>query len=84
MYKNPMQFAWKVLEMMYDAENEELSRGLSWYKSLTLNQRINIKDAFVLVCGIDFQKINFLFNFKERINLLYLKLIEEKIIQEVM
>lgn len=54
-----------------------------WYRGLPIHMRMNAKSLFILACGIDFRKINFLFDFRERINLLYQKLVAEKIITEV-
>jgi hypothetical protein len=56
--------------------------GVKWYKNLSLNQKINIKDAFVLLTGVDFQKVGVLLSLRDRIELMYSKLIKEGIIQE--
>ena len=83
MFKNPMQFAWKVLAMIENSrDGEEQANSIKWYMKLNINQRINIKQGFILLCGVDWQEINFLFSLKERINLMYQKLIDEGIINE--
>jgi hypothetical protein len=69
-------------ENLVHAEFEQHSdEGLCWYRSLTLNQRINLKDCFRLLTGIDFQSIGFMFTLRERINILYGKLKFEGIIK---
>jgi len=76
-------FMLAMSEMLVDARiNTHEGKGMKWYKTLTLNQKINIKEAFVLLCGVDFQMLNFLFTLRERIELLYVKLIKEEIIGE--
>lgn len=83
MNKLSMILSFTLSEMLYDIRQKENDNGMKWYKTLSLNQRINAKECFVLATGIDFQKINFLFDFRERINLLYNKLVKEQIIVEV-
>jgi len=69
-------------ENLVHAKFEQNSdEGLCWYRSLTLNQRINLKDCFHLLTGIDFQSIGFMFTLRERINILYGKLKFEGIIK---
>lgn len=41
---------------------------MNWYSTLTIHQKINAKECFVLLMGLDFQKIGCLFSFKERLN----------------
>ena len=81
---NKTTFMLTMSEMLVDTRlDTHEGKGLKWYKSLPLNNRINIKDAFVLLCGIDFQSISFLFTLRQRIELIYGKLVQEKIIEEV-
>ena len=53
---------------------------IEWYKSLTVHEKINIKECFKLACGIKFEELAFLFSFKERIKILHNKLTLEGII----
>ncbi len=77
-----LAFSLTLSEMLYNIREKENDDGMVWYRGLPLHRRINAKSLFILACGIDFQKINFLFDFRERINLLYQKLVAEKIITE--
>ena len=45
-----------------------------WYKKLTINQKINLKDCCEELTGITWDDMGKLFNFRERINILYDKL----------
>jgi len=54
--------------------------SIEWYKSLDVNMRINVKDVFILLTGIDFSQLNFLFSYKEKIEIMHQKLIREAII----
>ena len=54
--------------------------SVEWYRSLDVNMRINAKDFFILLTGIDFSKLNFLFTYKEKIEIMHQKLIIEGII----
>lgn len=47
---------------------------MEWYLTLDINKRIQCKDCFILLCGVDFQLLGKLLTFKERINILYQKL----------
>lgn len=80
---NKLAFSLNLSEMLYDVREKENDDGMVWYRGLPIHRRINAKSAFILACGIDFQKINFLFDFRERLHLLYQKLVAEKIIEEV-
>jgi hypothetical protein len=48
--------------------------GLSWYKSLTLNQRFALKELTVSICGLRWEDLSLLFSPRERIELIYQKL----------
>ena len=58
-------------ESIPDLENQE---SIDWYKGLDLNQKINLKDCFKLLCGVDFDKIGKILSFKQRICLMHSKL----------
>jgi hypothetical protein len=49
-------------------------QAMSWYNSLTINQKINVKEHFLLLCGISWDLMADMFSFKERIKLFYDKL----------
>lgn len=55
---------------------------MKWYRNLSINQKINVKSCFELACGIKFESLGFMFSFSERIEMLYKKLLMEKIIVE--
>ncbi len=51
---------------------------MKWYKTLTLQQRINLKgDACEMICGMPFSFMTFMFGFRESIELIYNKLKQE-------
>lgn len=47
---------------------------MDWYLSLSINQKINAKECFVLLTGVKFDDLSFIFSFGERINIMYNKL----------
>lgn len=47
---------------------------MKWYLTLTIQQRISLKELYGQITGIDFIKAGLLFSFKERIELVYEKL----------
>ncbi len=47
---------------------------MKWYKTLTVLQRINLKDLFPSIVGVDFQTLGNLFSFRERIEIVYQKM----------
>jgi hypothetical protein len=47
---------------------------MKWYLTLTIQQRINLKELYYQITGIDFVTAGLLFTFKERIELVYQKL----------
>jgi len=56
------------------------SNAMSWYNKLSIHQKINFKNCFLLACGVGFQELNFMFNIQERITILHTKLQAEGII----
>lgn len=60
-----------------------MSKSLQWYKSLTLNQRFLLKEMSSAICGMKWEDFTILFSGKERIEILYNKLVLEDIIKEV-
>ncbi len=59
-----------------------MSKSLQWYKSLTLEQKFGLKEASALICGMKWEDFTILFSGKQRIEILYNKLILEGIIKE--
>lgn len=51
--------------------------SVSWYKSLTLNQKLALKEISVLLCGMKWEDFNILFTPRERLEILHNKLILE-------
>lgn len=51
-----------------------MSSSFNWYKSLSLEQRMGLKEVCVLICGIKWEDFNVLFSPRERIDILYHKL----------
>jgi len=47
---------------------------MNWYKTLTIEQRINLKELSELICGIRFETLISIFGFYDAIELLYNKL----------
>jgi hypothetical protein len=47
---------------------------MEWYKTLSLNQRINLKDCTTMICGIEWRLLISLFGFQQTIELLHEKL----------
>lgn len=57
-----------------DTTELESQESIEWYKKLDTNQKINLKDCFKLLCGVDFDKIGKILSFRERICLMHNKL----------
>ena len=47
---------------------------MEWYKSLNVNMKINAKECFILLTGMDWHHAGKLFSMRERINIMYDKL----------
>jgi hypothetical protein len=47
---------------------------MDWYKTLTLNQKINLKELSESICGIKYSLLIKIFGFTETIELLHEKL----------
>jgi hypothetical protein len=47
---------------------------MEWYKQLSIDQKINIKSCFDMLCGMSWESAGMLFAVKERINIMYDKL----------
>ena len=47
---------------------------MNWYKTLTVEQRINLKDLSELICGVKYNTLILLFGMRQTIELLHEKL----------
>ena len=53
---------------------------MKWYNKLNIHQKINAKSCFELLCGVKFGDLSFMFSIRERIEIMYNKLISEGIL----
>jgi hypothetical protein len=51
--------------------------AVSWYKSLSLNQKMALKEASALICAMKWEDFTILFTPRERIEILRQKLKQE-------
>ena len=58
-------------------EQNSTSPSISWYKSLSLNQKMALKEVSVLICGMKWEDFNLLFGPRERLEILHRKLMLE-------
>jgi hypothetical protein len=49
-------------------------KSIKWYKTLNVNQRIELKECSNLICGIRWEDFTILFTPRQRIDILYQKL----------
>ena len=56
---------------------KHLLPAVIWYKSLSINQKIRLKEVSSLICGMKWEDFNILFTPQERIEILHNKLIKE-------
>jgi len=49
-------------------------KSMKWYKTLSVFQKIDLKDYCKIITGISFDKLSYFFTFKEKINIIYNKL----------
>lgn len=54
---------------------------MNWYKSLSVQQRINLKECCVLIVGASWEQLGLFFNMRERIEILETKLKMEGLLQ---
>jgi hypothetical protein len=57
--------------------NNNMLPAINWYKSLSLNKKMALKEVSVLICGMKWEDFNILFSPRERLELLHDKLILE-------
>lgn len=58
-------------------EANTLLPAVSWYKSLSLQQKMALKEVSVLICGMKWEDFNILFTPRERLEILHNKLMME-------
>jgi len=51
--------------------------AVSWFKSLSINQKMALKDVSSLICGMKWEDFNILFSPRERLEILHNKLMME-------
>ena len=51
-----------------------MKQSLNWYKSLSIHQRINLKEVCSLLTGCTWEFLSYFLNMKEKIEVLYNKL----------
>lgn len=59
-------------EMFFDFK--ETKQSIEWYLKLDIHQKINLKEMFELLCGVEFEKLSSIFSFSERIKIVHDKL----------
>ena len=47
---------------------------MNWYKTLNIQQRINLKELSRVICGINFNDLTRIFGLRETIDMIYQKL----------
>lgn len=58
-------------------EANTLLPAVSWYKSLSLQQKMGLKEVSALICGMKWEDFNILFTPRERLEILHNKLMLE-------
>lgn len=48
--------------------------GVEWYKTLSINQKLGLKEVAHLLCGMKWEQFTLLFTPRQRLNILYEKL----------
>ena len=56
---------------------------MDWYKTLNIHERINMKEIFIIACGVSWSDLSFLFSMGERIEILYSKLVKLEILKPI-
>lgn len=59
---------------------QESKQSIIWYKSLSIFQKISLKELSGSICGVPFEVLSNLFGLRGAISLLHEKLVLEKII----
>jgi len=67
--------------MSNEAQNGNFAKpmlpAVSWYKSLSLNQKMALKELSEIICGMKWEDFNILFSPRERLEILRNKLMLE-------
>ncbi len=50
------------------------NEGFSWYKSLSISQKLGLKEVSILICGMKWEDFTILFSPRQRIDILHEKL----------
>ena len=60
-------------------QNRKTRKGyyMEWYKTLSIHQKINLKDCCKMICGMTYERLRLLFSMKEIIHMLHIKLRNE-------
>jgi hypothetical protein len=56
---------------------KHLLPAVIWYKSLSINQKMGLKEVSSLICGMKWEDFNILFTPRERLEILHNKLMME-------
>lgn len=67
--------------LMQDLFINSSEDSIKWYNKLDCNQKIYLKEISFTLCGIQWKDFNILFSPRERLNILYDKLILENIVK---
>jgi hypothetical protein len=60
----------------------EIERALDWYKNLSIEQKIQLKELSELISGIKWEDFTIIFTPRERLEILFTKLLDEGIIDK--
>ena len=58
-------------------DEKHLLTAVIWYKSLSINQKMGLKELSELICGMKWEDFNILFTPQERLEILHNKLMLE-------
>ena len=67
----------KLSKEIQGNEANTLLPAVNWYKSLSLQQRMVLKEASALICGMKWEDFNILFTPRQRLEILHNKLMLE-------
>lgn len=78
-----MNNIWLLTSMCMDMVEpyQPSEKSIVWYKTLSIEQKIGLKELSATICGIAFEMLTKFFNFKGAISLLHEKLVLENIIE---
>lgn len=67
-----------ISNQLEESENEK--KAITWYKSLTINQKILVKEITILLTGMEWKDFIIIFSPRERLNIVYNKLKKEDLL----